>query len=156
MDRMKTFLKYAIWLVLFFFFSNFIINVGLNSSYKDISRRDNTSQVEITQAQATLVNGRMKGTIKSSSDDYLTGKYVKIDFYSERDVLLGKKYIEIGTTQNNMTQDFNIYFELQDVKSYSISIVDEKEEGEIKLIPEDLTKPEVIVLTAITLLIFWG
>ena len=156
MDRMKTFLKYAIWLVLFFFFSNFIINVGLNSSYKDISRRDNTSQVEITQAQATLVNGRMKGTIKSSSDDYLRGKYVKIDFYSERDVLLGKKYIEIGTTQNNMTQDFNIYFELQDVKSYSISIVDEKEEGEIELIPEDLTKPEVIVLTAITLLIFWG
>ena len=156
MDRMKTFLKYAIWLILFFIFSEFIINVGLNSSYKDISRRDTTSQVEITQAQATLVNGRMKGTIRNSSEDYLTGKYVKIDFYSKRDVFLGKKYIEIGTTQNNTTQDFNIYFELQDIASYSISIVDEKEEGEIELIPEDLTKPEIIVLTAITLLIFWG
>lgn len=156
MDRMKTFLKYAIWLILFFIFSEFIINVGLNSSYKDISRRDTTSQVKIIQAQATLVNGRMKGTIRNSSEDYLTGKYVRIDFYSKRDVLLGKKYIEIGTTQNNGTQDFNIYFELQDVASYSISIVDNKEEGEIKLLPEDLTKTEIIVLTAITLLIFWG
>lgn len=156
MDRMKTFFKYAIWIFLFFIFSELLINVGLNSSYKDISIRDNTSQVEITQAQATLVNGRMKGTIKNSSDDFLTGKYVRIDFYSNRDVFLGKKYIEINTTQNISTQDFNIYFELQDVTSYSISVVNEKEEGEIKLIPEDLTKPEIIILTAMTLLIFWG
>lgn len=155
MDRMKTFLKYTIWLVLFFLFSNFIIDIGLNSSYKDISRRDSNFQVEITQAQATLVNGRMKGTIRNSSEDYLTGKYVRIDFYSKKNVFLGKKYIEIETTQNNTTQDFNIYFELQDVTSYSISIVNDKEEGEIELLPEDLTRPEVVLLTAITLLIFW-
>ena len=59
MDRMKTFLKYIIWFVLFFFFSNFIINVGLNSSYKNIERRDSIEQVQIKQAQATLVNGRI-------------------------------------------------------------------------------------------------
>ena len=46
MDRMKTFLKYIIWFVLFFFFSNFIINVGLNSSYKNIERRDSIEQVK--------------------------------------------------------------------------------------------------------------
>lgn len=155
MDRMKTFFKYTIWLILFFLFSNFIISVGLNSSYKNINRKDSTPQVEIIQAQATLVNGRMKGIIRNSSEDYLTGKYVRIDFYSTKDILLGKKYIEIETTQNNTTQDFNIYFELQDVTSYSISIVNDKEEGEIELIPNDLTRPEVILLTAITLLIFW-
>lgn len=151
MDRMKTFLKYIIWFVLFFFFSNFIISVGLNSSYRDINRKDNIEQVQITQAQATLVNGRIKGTIK----DYLTGKYVKIDFYSKRNVLVGKKYIDITTTQNNTMQDFSIYFELKDVTSYEVSIVDHKEEGEIELIPKEMTKPEVIVLTALTLLIFW-
>ena len=154
MDRMKTFLKYIIWFVLFFFFSNFIISVGLNSSYRDINRKDNIEQVQITQAQATLVNGRIKGTIKNSDKDYLTGKYVKIDFYSKRNVLVGKKYIDITTTQNNTMQDFSIYFELKDVTSYEVSIVDHKEEGEIELIPKEMTKPEVIVLTALTLLIF--
>lgn len=155
MDRLKTFLKYVIWIVLFFIFSEFLINVGLNSSYKDLKRRDSTAQVEMTQAQATLVNGRMKGTITNSPDDYLTGKYVKIEFYSKRDVYLGKRYIEINTTQATTQQDFSIYFELEGVTEYEISIVDEKEEGEIELLPEEWSKQEIVVVTILTLLIFW-
>lgn len=155
MDRLKTFLKYVIWIVLFFIFSEFLINVGLNSSYKDIKRRDETAQVEISQAQATLVNGRMKGTIKNSPDDYLTGKYVRIDFYSKRNVFLGKRYIEINTTEATTEQDFSIYFELEGVTEYEISIVDEKEEGEIDLLPGEWTTQEIVITTILTLLIFW-
>ena len=155
MDRLKTFLKYVIWIVLFFIFSEFLINVGLNSSYKDIKRRDETAQVEISQAQATLVNGRMKGPIKNSPDDYLTGKYVRIDFYSKRDVFLGKRYIEINTTEATTEQDFSIYFELEGVTEYEISIVDEKEEGEIDLLPGEWSTQEIVITTILTLLIFW-
>lgn len=54
---MKTFLKYAIWFVLFFFFSNFIISVGLNSSYKKMSTTSDTNltrEVEITEENQHL------------------------------------------------------------------------------------------------------
>ena len=85
----------------------------------------------------------------------MTGKYVRIDFYSKRDILVGKKYIPITTTEVTTSQDFKVYFELKDVTSYEISIVDKKEEGEIKLIPEEWTKPEIIVATILTMLIFW-
>lgn len=155
MDRLKTFLIYALLIVLFFIFSEFLINVSLQASYNDITRRDNTEQVQIQEAQATLVNGKIKGTIKNSEQDYLTGKYVKIDLYSKRDNLLGTKYIEINTTEVQNTQDFSMYFELTDVESYNISIVDQKEEGELDLIPEELTKPEIWLLTAMTVLILW-
>lgn len=155
MDRLKTFLIYALLIVLFFIFSEFLINVSLQASYNDITRRDNTEQVQIQEAQATLVNGKIKGTIKNSEQDYLTGKYVKIDLYSKRDNLLGTKYIEINTTEAQNTQDFSMYFELTDVKSYNISIVDQKEEGELDLIPDELTKPEIWLLTAMTVLILW-
>lgn len=155
MDRLKTFLIYALLIVLFFIFSEFLINVSLQASYNDITRRDNTEQVQIQEAQATLVNGKIKGTIKNSEQDYLTGKYVKIDLYSKRDNLLGTKYIEINTTEVQNTQDFSMYFELEDVESYNISIVDQKEEGELDLIPEELTKPEIWLLTAMTVLILW-
>ena len=70
MARMKTFLIYALLVVGFFIFSEFIISVGLNSSYKDIERKDNISQVEITEAKATLVNGKIKGIIKDSKEGY--------------------------------------------------------------------------------------
>ena len=155
MDRLKTFLIYALLIVLFFIFSEFLINVSLQASYNDITRRDNTEQVQIQEAQSTLVNGKIKGTIKNSEQDYLTGKYVKIDLYSKRDNLLGTKYIEINTTETQNTQDFSVYFELTDVESYNISIVDQKEEGELDLIPEELTKPEIWLLTAMTVLILW-
>lgn len=156
MARLKTFLIYALIIVGFFLFSEFLINVGLNSSYKDITRKDNTSQVEINEAQATLVNGKIKGTIKDErGQNSLTGKYVEIDLYSSRDNMIGRRYVEIETTDVNTTQDFNIYFEAEDVKSYSVVIVNEKENGELKIIPEELTKPEIIIATIVTLLIFW-
>ena len=138
-----------------FHISEFIISVGLNSSYKDIERKDNISQVEITQAQATLVNGKIKGIIKDSEQDNLTGKYVEIDLYSERDNMIGKRYVEINTTEVNREQEFSIYFEAEDVTSYSVAIVDEKQGGELEIIPEEWTKTEIIVATIFTLLIFW-
>lgn len=155
MDRMKTFFKYVLWVVLFFIFSEFLINVGLNSSYKKMERKDNTSQVQIIEAKSTLVNGKVKGTITNSEEDYLTGKYLRIDYYSKRDILVGTKYIDIHTTEHSKSQNFNTYFELQEVTSYEVSIVDYKEVEEIELIPEELTKPEIVMLTVMTMLILW-
>lgn len=71
MDKIKSYFKYIIWIVLFFIFSEFLINVGLNSNYRDIERKDNVSQVSIYQADATKVNGRIRGIIKNSVPDEL-------------------------------------------------------------------------------------
>lgn len=130
MSRMKTFFKYAMWVILFFILSEVLINIGLNSSYRDIKRRDNLQQIEITEAQATAINGKVKGIIKNSEEDYLTGKYLKIDLYSKRDNNVGTKYVEIKTTEANKTQEFGIHFELNEVTSYEISIVEEKTTAE--------------------------
>ena len=60
--------------MLFFFFSNFIISVGLNSSYKKMSTTSDTNltrEVEITEAESTLVNGKIKGKIKYDEEQML-------------------------------------------------------------------------------------
>ena len=156
MDRMKTFLIYALIVVGFIILSEFLINVSLNSQYKDIERTDQTSQVQIYQAEATLVNGRIRGVVTNSGDVDLSNKYIKIDFYSERDVFLGRKYIQINQLQKDESQALELFFKLQDVKNYSVEIVDEKPpEEEIELLPNDLTTPEVVVATAFVLLILW-
>lgn len=116
MDRLKTFLKYVLWIVIFAILSELLISASLKSSYVDITRKDSTSQVEISQAQATLVNGKIKGTINDDRKDNLTGKYVKIALYSKRGNEVGKRYIPIQTTDVNRTQDFSLYFEKEDVK----------------------------------------
>ena len=155
MKRMRTFLKYVLWIVLFFIFSDFLINVGLNSSYKSMENTGNVPQgVKIEYAESTLVNGKIKGTIENTGDEDLTGKYIQMDFYSSKNNLLGTKYIPIEATSTG-AQEFETFFELQDVKSYDMSIVDQKNLPELELIPEEMKKPEIILLSIMTMLMFW-
>ena len=135
-------------------FSEFLISVGLNSSYHDIVRKDNTSQVEISEAQATLVNAKIKGKIIDSESN-LTGKYVEIDLYSSRDNVVGRKYVEINTTDVDREQEFSAYLDAEDIESYSVAIVDEKEGGELKILPSEPTKSQIVIATVLTILIFW-
>ena len=63
MDRLKIFLKFAFCIIVFFIFSELMININLETTYQNIGRKDNVTQVSIYQAQATKVNGRIKGDI---------------------------------------------------------------------------------------------
>ena len=124
--------------------------------YRPIERKDNISQVNIYQAEATMVNGRIRGLITNSEPENLSGKYLEFDFYSERDVFLGRKFIDINELQENETQNFEILFKLKEVDYYTVSVVDEKPDvEEIEILPEGWTTPQIIVATALTLLIFW-
>lgn len=157
MDRLKTFLIYTLLVVGFIVLSEFLINVGLNSQYRPINRTDDTEQVQIYQAEATLVNGRIRGIIQNTNTNSdISNKYAKFSFYSERNVLLGKKFIEINNLEDGKVQPIELFFKLENVKEYSVEIVDEKDDtGEIELLPKDLTKPEVMLATALLFLMFW-
>ena len=155
MDRIKTLAKYVIWLVLFYIFSNLMIYLNIESTYQNIGRKDNLPQVTVYQAQATKVNGRIKGSIYNSEAHKITNKYLRIDLYSERDVFLGSKYIDVSTMRDSETRNFEEYFKVQDVDYYEMKFVDEKEEGELPEMLKDLTKEQVIWGTFLTFLIFW-
>ncbi|CDB31428.1 unknown [Clostridium sp. CAG:575] len=156
MDRMKTFLKYILAIIIFFFFSNFLIYMSLETTYQNIGRKDNLQQVTIYQAQATKVNGRIKGTIYNDANNKITDRYLKIDLYSERGNLLGTKYIDLLGIRENETRNLEVYFKIQDVDYYEISFTKEKEEQEeLPEMVKDLTKEQVVWGTFLTFLIFW-
>lgn len=155
MSRMKTFFKYAMWVILFFIFSEIMININLETVYRNIGRKDNLPQITIYQAQATKVNGRIKGTIKNQVENKIEFKYIKVDFYSERDVLLGTKYIDVSAMRENETQDLELYFKLQNVDYYEMSFTNEKTESEITLLPQDLTTSQIRWLSFLTFLLIY-
>lgn len=155
MNRMKTLIKYALWLVLFYIFSNLMIYLNIETTYQNIGRKDNLSQVTVYQAQATKINGRIKGKIYNSAENKITNDYLRIDLYSERDNYLGSKYIDVSNMRDNETREFEIYFKVQDVDYYEMSFTDEKEEGELPEMLKDLTREQVIWGTFLTFLIFW-
>ena len=153
---MKTFLKYILAIIIFFFFSKFLIYMSLETTYQNIGRKDNLQQVTIYQAQATKVNGRIKGTIYNDANNKITDRYLKIDLYSERGNLLGTKYIDLLGIRENETRNLEVYFKIQDVDYYEISFTEEKEEQEeLPEMVKDLTKEQVVWGTFLTFLIFW-
>ena len=127
MDRVKTLFKYALWIILFWILSDILIYLGINSTYKDIEKRNEISnQITVNAAEATTVNGRILGTVTNNEDNDISDKYLKVDIYSESGNLLGTNFLEIGNLGTVETKSFETYFKIQNVKSYEINIVDEK------------------------------
>lgn len=155
MNRMKTLLKYAIWIMLFYFFSNLIIYLNIETTYQNIGRKDNLSQVTIYQAQATKINGRIKGTVYNDTKNKITNKYLRIDLYSEKNNFLGSKYIDVSNMRDNETRNIEIYFKIQDVNYYEMIFTDEKQEGELPEMLKDLTREQVVLGTFLTFLVLW-
>lgn len=121
MKRIKTFAKYALWIILFYLLSNFLIFFGLNSTYKNIDIKGTTpEQIKVNAAEATLVNGRVIGSITSSEN--ISDKYIKFNFYSDTGSLAGIKYLKVSEHKDN---NFEFYFKLNYIESYSVEIVDE-------------------------------
>lgn len=144
MGTMKTFAKYAIWIILFWIFSDILIYAGINSTYKDIeSKGEIPDGIEVVQVQATTVNGRIKLKVNNS----LSGKFLKVDLYSSRDNILGTQYIEIGNVSENQTKEIETYFKISEVKSYQISVVDEPGESTVGFMDTAMTALSVLVLT---------
>lgn len=156
MSRLKTFAKYAIWIILFWILSDILIYYGVNSTYKNLKIKNEVpSQVTIKNAEATKVNGRIKGTVANSEDSDLSGKYLKIDLYADNGNLLATEYEEIGNLRANEVKSFETYFKMQDVKQYEVNIVDKKTEETTSdvFMTEDMKKAGVLLL--LTYMIFF-
>ena len=155
MSTLKTFAKYAIWLILFWVLSDILIYYGINSTYKAISNKgENPKQVTINSAEATKVNGRIIGKVSNDEENDLSGKFLKIDLYAENGNLLATEYEEIGNLRANEVKSFETYCKMQDVKSYGITVVEQKEENtDGVFMTEDMTK--IGVLALLTYMIFF-
>ena len=145
MSKTKKIFKYILWIIVFFILSELLINVGLNSTYKPIEQKSSIPQVNVYQAEATLVNGRIRGIINNTGTPNIQGKYLKVDIYSARDVRLGTKYINLANVEPGKTDSFEVFYKLQNSSYYNISIVDEMEQVDDKpFFSQDFIQQKII------------
>lgn len=132
MDRMKTFFKYILAIVLLFVFSNIIINGLLKTSYKKITDYEidvSGVYVDITEAKASNWNGNIKGIVKNNTDKEVTNKYLKVIMLSKNNNILGEKYIKIDKLEVDQLKKFEVDFDYDNVKRFRIEITDTMPEG---------------------------
>lgn len=132
MDRMKTFTKYLLMVVVFYFVSNGLIYLALRGTYKPMKVNivDESPKIEISEAKSTSINGYVKGVVKNESLVDIDYTYLKMDFYSERDVLMGSKYVRFDNLKYGEDKEFDMGFKYKNVKKCTLSFT--KEEGKIE------------------------
>lgn len=158
MDNMKKITKYVLLIIVLYFFSKFLIYIGLNATYKDIKVKGNIpEQIKIEYAQATKVNGRILGKITNKKEN-INGKYIKTDIYDSKNILLGTKYLDIQDVKENEERKFAVFFKKDSVDHCEVSIVENKDISTEKLfdgifLTEDM-KTHIIISTLIYAIFF--
>ena len=118
--RMHNIIMYILIIALLFVFSNVMIYLYINGTYKAIE--DSKIEVEnpnitIEQAKATYVNGYVNGKIKNNTEE----KYIKFEFSTLRDVNIGNKYLKIENLEPGQEIEYKVNFKYQDIKKMKIS-----------------------------------
>lgn len=150
MTTLKKFLMYGSWVLLFFIFSQIMIFIAINTTYKYKEVESYSTLITQAEVQATSINGFAKCKVKAG----VQNKYIKIDCYSKNNVLMGTKYIKVET---NEEQEFEIRFNYSRVDNAKIDIVNE--------IPQDIEEEQTMsdpkmnaamLISALILLITFG
>lgn len=133
MDRMKTFAKYALLIIVFFIFSIFMENVLLVSMYKDIpctidesyNGEDDRFSVINLSANASNTNGYISFELINNSAETIEKCYVKINLYNKQDLLAKTEYIEVKDLKGYESRPFRIKFDANNITRFDISVVEE-------------------------------
>lgn len=128
MARIKTFFKYLILIIGFFIISQILIYLSIITSYSPIPLEDISEEyVIIGEAKAKKIAGYVKFTVKNPQEIKLKDKYIKLEYYSKSNNLLGIDYIETGEIGAKEEKEYEINFQYERIKSVKIDIVDNKE-----------------------------
>ena len=148
MARMKTFFIYFLLVVLFFIYSQVMIYLAINTTYKYKNIEIKTDIPIKAEVRATSVNGIANIKIQNNKELNLENKYLKLECYSKNNVEMGTKYIEIGKIDNAEEKNFEIRFNYNKVERVVIDIVNEKELEEKNIPEEDRVSDQEMGLAA--------
>ena len=125
MARMKTFFIYFLLVVAFFLFSQVMIYIAINTTYKPKEVEVKTAIPMQIELQATSINGFAKGKVYNQTESEIENKYIKIECYSKQDILMGTKYIKIDKIGAKEEKEFEVRFNFNKVDRAVVDIVDE-------------------------------
>lgn len=127
-DQKKNIKRWFLWGILLFAFVSIGVFICTKSMYQPIEVfeiQTTMPAVKVDEAKATNVNGYVKGQIKNNSEeDMNSGKYIKFDFYTKKDVNVGSEYIEIGTLKSMESKTYEIKFRYDNVEKFIITVTD--------------------------------
>lgn len=137
--RMKVLFCYLLLFIIVFVFSDIMTYLYTKSLYKPMEKYEidiETPLVTIDLAEASNVNGNVKGTIKNTTEEKITDKYLRFDFYTPREVNIGTKYLKIDSLAVEEEKQYELGFKYDNVSYVKVTVAEE--DDLLKATPEEL------------------
>ena len=146
-NRMKNFFTYFLMFILLYVIVDILSFGYIYSTYKTIEQYEivvTNPDVTVEKAKATNVNGFVEGKIRNNGTT-ISNQYLKFDFYSERGVKVGTKYLKVDTLGESTEKEYKVQFRFDNVKYFTVNLatqeeVDNAQEFELK-IEDDIGVP---------------
>ena len=129
-NRMKNFFTYFLMFVLLYVIVDILSFGYIYSTYKTIEQYEivvTNPEVTVEKAKATNVNGFVEGKIKNNGQTTISNQYLKFDFYSERGVRVGTKYLEIESILQNEEMEYKVQFRFDNVQYFTVNLATQEE-----------------------------
>lgn len=128
MDRMRTFLLYALGIIGFMVLSYILEDGLIENMYAKIdgSVAPSSSDIAIedVSVKSSNVNGKMEFKVKNNSDN-ASNEYVKLELFNSNGGLAGTRYLSLEDLKPGESKNYQINFKGNKLKDYKLSIVDE-------------------------------
>ena len=127
MERMRTFLLYALGILGFMFLSYVLENGLIENMYVKMAGNIETSEsisVEDVSGKASNVNGFMNFKLTNenvNAEDF----FVKIDLISKQGLPAATKYVQITDLPVGQSKNYQVKFKGSEIREYKVSVVDE-------------------------------
>jgi len=129
MDKMKTFIRYALWALGLYIFTNVLVFIGFNLNYKNIECNNNyAEQISIEKAEATSKTGRIYGYVSNIEENNVNGKYIKVEVYNIDNEIDEVQYLKIDDVKVGEKKLFKVIFKTDNAKYCTVNIVDNENE----------------------------
>lgn len=147
-NRMKNFFTYFLMFILLYAIVDILSFGYIYSTYKTIEQYEivvTNPDITVEKAKATNVNGFVEGKIRNNGTTTISNQYLKFDFYSERGVKVGTKYLQVDTLGESTEKEYKVQFRFDNVKYFTVNLatqeeVDNAQEFELK-IEDDIGVP---------------
>ena len=120
--------RWLIWFILLFVFVTVGCYFAVKTMYQDIETypiQGINYTISVSDAEATNVNGYIRGDIKNESQEAFANKYIYFLLYAEDNKLIGTEYLEITNLQPGETKSYELKFKRNNVEKAYIIMTDE-------------------------------
>ena len=128
MKRVKTFLLYALMIIVTYILVSYMSYGFISKTYKNIEEYEilaNSPAVQIVENKASYVSGYIIGRVTNNTDALIDSIYLKIDLYNKRDNYMGTKYVHLEDFQVNQVKEFKVNFKYDAIERYTIDFEEE-------------------------------